>query len=76
VYHFVLAVGDWATQICSKEPWTAQGLFATIATAIPYFQRSLVGEVLFTSVFLSVYALAGYVVSLRWPSLLPQPSKG
>lgn len=76
VYHLVLSTGDWALQFCSKAPLTPQGFWATLTSNLPYVQRSLVSEVLFTSAFLSLYALAGYLVTLRWPSLLPQPSKG
>jgi hypothetical protein len=71
VYHFMLAFGDWVTQVCSKEPWTPAGLVATLAGSLPYVQRSIVGDVVFTGAFLGLYALAGYVVTLRWPSLIP-----
>lgn len=76
VYHLVLSTGDWALQFCSQAPLTPQGFWATLTSNLPYVQRSLVSEVLFTSAFLSLYALAGYLVTLRWPSVLPQPSKG
>jgi len=75
-YHLILAVGDWVTHTCSKEPLTPHGLLATVASSLPYFQRSLIGDLLFTSAFLSLYMLAGYLVALRWPSALPAPSKG
>ena len=75
-YHLVLATGDWMTHTCSTAPFTPQGLFTTIASSLPYFQRSLIGDLLLTSAFLSLYTLAGYLVVLRWPAVLPQPSKG
>lgn len=76
VYHLVLATGDWVTRTCSNAPFTAQGFLTTLATTFPYFMRSLISDLLFTSAFLSLYTLAGYLVVLRWPSALPQPSKG
>jgi hypothetical protein len=71
VYHVVLAVGDWVTHTCSQEPWTPAGLTATLASSLPYFQRSFFGDLVFTSAFLGLYTLAGYLVTLRWPSLIP-----
>ena len=76
VYHLILAVGDWLTHTCSTAPFTPQGLAATVASSLPYFQRSLVGDVFFTSAFLMAYTMAGYLAVLRWPSLLPHPSEG
>ena len=76
VYHLVLAVGDWITRTCSTAPFTPQGLGATIAGSMPYFQRSLVGDLLFTSAFLMLYTMAGYLAVSRWPSMLPHPSEG
>ena len=75
-YHLVLAIGDWVTQTCSKAPWTFPGLYETIASSLPYVQRSLIAELLFTSAFLTLYTLAGYLVVLRWPAVLPQSSRG
>jgi len=71
VYHVMLAAGDWVTHTCSREPWTPAGLAATVASSLPYFQRSLLGELVFTSAFLGLYTLVGYLVTLRWPSLIP-----
>ena len=73
-YHVILAIGDWITHTCSQEPWTSVGLVNTLASSLPYFQRSFLGDVVFTSAFLGLYALAGYALTLRWPSLIPQPS--
>ncbi len=73
IYHLVLAVGDWLTQTCIKAPLTPQGLWTSLATSMPYFQRSFLSDVVWASVFLSVYALLGYAVVLRWPSVLPLP---
>lgn len=70
-YHLILALGDWMTHVCSKEPWTPTGLVNTLASSLPYVQRSLLGELVLTSAFLSLYTLAGYLVTLRWPSLIP-----
>jgi hypothetical protein len=71
VYHVTLALGDWVTHTCSKEPWTTSGLVNTLASSLPYFQRSFLADLVFTSAFLGLYALAGYLVTLRWPSLIP-----
>ncbi len=76
VYHFILATGDWLTRACSQAPLTSQGFWTTLTTAVPYFQRSLISDLLFTSAFLGLYTFAGYLVALRWPSVLPQPSEG
>ncbi|MBI3312269.1 MAG: hypothetical protein HYZ88_01930 [Candidatus Omnitrophica bacterium] len=65
IFHLALSVGNWATNACGVWPKTAQGLWSSIATSGPYFQRSLVGDVLFTSLFLSVYSLATYGLSHR-----------
>lgn len=70
-YHLILALGDWITQTCSKEPGTLTGLATTLASSLPYVQRSLLGDLVFTSAFLGLYTLAGYLVTLRWPSLIP-----
>jgi hypothetical protein len=70
-YHVVLALGDWITRTCSQQPWTPVGLSATLASSLPYFQRSFLGDLVFTSAFLSLYTLAGYLVTLRWPALIP-----
>ena len=72
VYHLMLAVGDWTLQYCVQAPYTPEGLAASIGMNLPYFQRAFVGELLLTSAFLLVYTLAGYLVSWRWPALLPQ----
>lgn len=71
VYHVVLAVGDWVTQTCAKTPQTPAGLLQALAGSLLYFQRSFVVDVLVCGVFLSLYALAGYAVRLRWPAALP-----
>ena len=65
LFHGVLAVGNWANNACGVWPKTAQGLWSSIATSWPYFQQSLVGDVLFTSFFLSVYSLATYGLAHR-----------
>jgi len=65
VFHLALAAGDWATGTCAIFPRTAQGLVSSIATSFPYFQRALVGDVLFASLFLSVYGLAAYGLWLK-----------
>lgn len=62
IFHLSLAVGDWATGTCGIWPKTPQGLLASIVSVWPYFQRSFVGDVLFTSLFLSLYALAAYAL--------------
>lgn len=74
-YHVVLAVGDVVTQTCTKAPLTFQGLVSTVTSSLPYFQRSLLADLVFTSAFLLVYTLAGYLVVLRWPAALPKLSK-
>ena len=62
IFHLTLAVGDWLTGTCSILPKNAQGLWLTIVSAAPYFQRSFIGDIFFTSVFLSLYTLAAYTV--------------
>lgn len=69
-YHVFLALGDWATQTCSTAPLTPQGLVTSMASSMPYLQRSLIGETAFTGAFLALYTLAGYLVALRWPKAL------
>lgn len=73
-YHVILAIGDWITHTCSQEPWSPTGLVNTLASSLPYFQRSFLGDVVFTSAFLGLYTVAGYALTLRWPLLIPQPS--
>ena len=73
-YHLMLALGDWVTHTCSQEPRTPAGLVNTLASSLPYLQRSFVGDVVLTSAFLGLYTLAGYALTLRWPLLIPQPS--
>jgi hypothetical protein len=65
VFHLALAVGDWATGTCAIFPRTAQGLVSSVVTSLPYFQRALVGDVLFASLFLSLYGLAAYGLWLK-----------
>lgn len=75
VYYLTLAVGDWITHTCSKEPWTPTGLVNTLVSSLPYMQRSMLGELMLTTAFLALYTLAGYLVTLRWPTLIPQTSR-
>lgn len=65
LFHLALAVGNWATNACGVWPKTAQGLWSSAASSWPYFQQSLIGDMLFTSFFLSVYALATYGLAHR-----------
>lgn len=60
VFHLALSVGDWATGTCGIWPKTARGLTAAITGAWPYFQSSFIGDLLFSSLFLSLYTLAAY----------------
>ena len=60
IFHLVLAAGDWATGTCGIWPKTPQGLSQAVVSALPYFQRSFVGDVLFTGLFLGAYVLAAY----------------
>lgn len=71
VYHLTLALGDWVTHTCSNEPWNPIGLVNTLASILPYVQRSMLGELLFTGAFLGLYTVAGYAVTRRWPALIP-----
>ncbi len=59
IFHLVLAVGDWATGTCGIWPRTARGFADAVAGAFPYFQRSFIGDVLFASLFLILYSVAG-----------------
>ncbi len=61
IFHLVLAIGDWATGACSVLPKTPQGLLAAVVSAVPYFERSFLGDTLFAGLFLGAYVLAGYV---------------
>ena len=65
LFHLALAAGNWATGTCGDFPRTAQGLGQAAVGAIPYFQRSFLGDVLFAGLFLGAYSLAGYTV-LGW----------
>ncbi len=60
IFHLALAVGDWATGTCGVWPRTPQGLTSALVSALPYFQRSVLGDLLFTGLFLGVYSLAAY----------------
>ncbi len=60
IFHLALAVGNWATGTCGDFARTPIGLFQSIVSSIPYFQRSFVGDVLFASLFLGAYTLAAY----------------
>lgn len=62
VFHLSLTVGDWLTGTCVVSSKTAQGLTGAIVANVPYFQRSLVGDLLFTLLFVGAYALAGTAV--------------
>ncbi len=68
IFQLALAAGDWATGTCGVWPKTAQGLTSAIVSALPYFQRSFAGDLLFTSLFLSVYSLAAF--SWSWSKSL------
>ena len=72
VYHLALATGDWLTQFCAKAPHTPAGFAATLMSSLPYIQRSVVNEALFTAAFLALYTLSGSAIRLRWPMALPQ----
>ena len=63
IFHLALAVGDWATGTCGHWTQSAQGLTSAIVSTVPYFQRSFVGDSLFTALFLMAYSLAAYMVS-------------
>lgn len=75
VFHLVLAFGDWVTQTCSKEPWNFSGLRNTLMGSLPYFQTSLIGDLAFTAAFVGLYTLTGYLLTMRWPTLIPQLSR-
>ncbi len=62
IFHLALAVGDWATGTCTIWPKTAQGLRDAVVTSLPYFQRSFVGDLIFTSLFLGLYLGAAYTL--------------
>ncbi len=66
IFHLSLAVGDWATGTCGIWPKTASGLTGAVVTALPYFHRSLVGDFLFSALFLGAYTFFAYaLVGLR-----------
>ena len=70
VFHLTLAVGNWLTGTCGSFPRTAQGLFQSVAMAVPYFQRAFLGDLFFTGLFQMAYAAAVYpMVSRMRPKL-------
>ena len=56
IFHLVLAVGNWATGTCGGWARTPGGLVQSIVSSLPYFQRSLVVDFLFTALFLTAYS--------------------
>ena len=70
LYQVILAVGDWATHYCTPHPRTTEGLFATLSSAAPYMQRSLLSDLAFTTMFLALYTAIGFLLQRRWPRLL------
>ena len=76
IYHLILIVGDWATQTCAPYARTFAGLASAMSSSWPYVQRVMLSDVLFTSLFVGCYTLAGAAMALRWPTLLPQSSRG
>lgn len=66
IFHLTLAVGDWATGTCAAVPRTPAGLLSSIASSLPYFQRSFVGDFLFAAFFFAAYSLAARTFSLRF----------
>lgn len=57
IFQLALAVGDWLTGTCAIFPKTAHGLMDSLVSSGPYFQRVLVGDILFTSLFLALYVV-------------------
>ena len=55
VFHLTLAVGNWWTGTCGQFPKTLQGLGLSIASSFPYFQRSFLGDLAFTGLFVGLY---------------------
>ncbi len=56
IFHLALAAGDWATGTCGQWAKTPQGFAAAIGSTVPYFQRSFIGDFLFTALFLAAYS--------------------
>ena len=73
IFHLTLAMGGWLAGTCSVFPKTATGLRQTIVSALPYFQRSFIGDLLFASAFLSLYAMSVYTL-LGWRPRTPSTS--
>lgn len=65
LFHLTLAVGNWATNACGVWPKTPAGLWSSVASSWGYFERALVGDVLFAGLFLTAYTLVGYAFSAR-----------
>lgn len=65
IFHLTLAVGDWWTGTCSTFPKTGQGLLASIHGSLPYLERSLVGDTVFTALFLLGYTIVACFFSRR-----------
>lgn len=75
LFHLTLAVGNWATNACGVWPKNPSGLWSSVASSGGYFQRSFVGDVLFSSGFLALYALVGYAASHRLSKILSSPGR-
>ena len=63
IFHLALAVGDWATGTCGQWAQNMRGLSSALVSTVPYFQRSLIGDLLFTALFLAVYSAAAAAAS-------------
>ena len=60
IFHLTLSMGDWITGTCGHWPKTLSGLTQAVTSSLPYFTHSLIGDLIFASLFLSLYTMAGY----------------
>lgn len=73
VFHLTLAVGDWLTGTCSTFSRTPTGLFLSIWTTIPYFQRAFLSDLLFSSLFLALYTAGAYTLPAKYSLQMHSP---
>ena len=70
IFHLTLAAGDWWTGTCAVLPKTPQGFLSSIVGSLPYFQRSFVGDMLFTSLFFAAYGMVATVFRIKYGTVL------
>jgi len=61
-------VTNFAVWLGGMYPRTLEGLTACFVNAIPFFDRTLMSDLLFSAIFFGAYALAGRVHAHRFPA--------